>query len=198
MSMILDTLDTYLLIKALHLIFVITWFAGLFYIPRLFVYHIEALDKPAAAQAYIVPQLQLMTRRLWNIITWPSAILATAFALWLLYLQPIFLTQGWMHLKLFFVVLLWLYHLKCHQMVRELQRGQVRPRYTATFMRIWNEGATILPIRHHLPSDPPHHHRLDLWPRRPARPRPPPHARHKGLQKIPQKKRGGLTTSPFL
>jgi len=104
-SMILDTLDTYLLIKALHLIFVITWFAGLFYIPRLFVYHIEALDKPAAAQAYIVPQLQLMTRRLWNIITWPSAILATGFALWLLYLQPIFLTQGWMHLKLFFVVL---------------------------------------------------------------------------------------------
>ncbi len=144
MSMILDTLDTYLLIKALHLIFVITWFAGLFYIPRLFVYHIEALDQPAAAQAYIVPQLQLMTRRLWNIITWPSAILATGFALWLLYLQPIFLTQGWMHLKLFFVVLLWLYHFKCHQMVRELQRGQVRPRYTATFMRIWNEGATIL------------------------------------------------------
>jgi len=142
--MILDTLDTYLLIKALHLIFVITWFAGLFYIPRLFVYHIEALDKPAAAQAYIVPQLQRMTRRLWNIITWPSAILATGFALWLLYLQPIFLTQGWMHLKLFFVVLLWLYHFKCHQMVRELQRGQVRPRYTATFMRIWNEGATIL------------------------------------------------------
>jgi putative membrane protein len=142
--MILDTLDTYLLIKSLHLIFVITWFAGLFYIPRLFVYHIEALDQPAAAQAYIVPQLQLMTRRLWNIITWPSAILATGFALWLLYLQPIFLTQGWMHLKLFFVVLLWLYHFKCHQMVRELQRGQVRPRYTATFMRIWNEGATIL------------------------------------------------------
>jgi putative membrane protein len=52
--MILDTIDTYLLIKALHLIFVITWFAGLFYIPRLFVYHIEALDQPEAAQAYIV------------------------------------------------------------------------------------------------------------------------------------------------
>ena len=51
--MILDTIDTYLLIKALHLIFVITWFAGLFYIPRLFVYHIEALDQPEAAQAYI-------------------------------------------------------------------------------------------------------------------------------------------------
>ena len=77
--MILDSLDTYLLIKALHLIFVITWFAGLFYIPRLFVYHIEALDQPEAAQAYVVPQLQLMTRRLWNIITWPSAILATGF-----------------------------------------------------------------------------------------------------------------------
>lgn len=137
-------IDTYLLVKALHLIFVITWFAGLFYIPRLFVYHIEALDKPQAAQAYIVPQLQLMTRRLWYIITWPSAVLATGFAFWLLYLQPSWLTQGWMHLKLFFVVLLWLYHLKCHQMVGELQRGQVRSRYTPIFMRIWNEGATLL------------------------------------------------------
>ena len=137
-------IDTYSLIKALHLIFVITWFAGLFYIPRLFVYHLEALQKPAPAPDYLVPQIQLMTRRLWNIISWPSAVLATFFALWLLWLMPGWLTQGWMHLKLFFVVLLWLYHLKCHQMVRELQRGHIRPRYTPTFMRIWNEGATLL------------------------------------------------------
>ena len=75
-------------IKALHLIFVITWFAGLFYIPRLFIYHIEATQKDSHQAAVLVPQLKLMARRLWTIICWPSAILATGFAIWLLVLNP--------------------------------------------------------------------------------------------------------------
>ena len=61
-------------IKALHLIFVITWFAGLFYIPRLFIYHIEALKKTKTEANILIPQLKLMAKRLWYIITWPSAI----------------------------------------------------------------------------------------------------------------------------
>lgn len=134
--------DYYNYIKALHLIFVITWFAGLFYIPRLFIYHIEAVDKPSPGREILVQQLQLMARRLWYIITWPSAILATVFAISLLILMPSWLQQPWMHLKLGFVLLLIGYHLKTHQMFRQLQRNEIR--YTSRYMRIWNEGATIL------------------------------------------------------
>ncbi len=72
-------MEYYNYIKALHLIFVITWFAGLFYIPRLFIYHIEATQKTASEQKILSEQLKLMAKRLWYIITWPSAILATIF-----------------------------------------------------------------------------------------------------------------------
>ena len=104
-------------IKALHLIFVITWFAGLFYIPRLFIYHIEASKKPKQEADILIPQFKLMARRLWYIITWPSAVLAILFALWLLVLMPSWLAQSWMHLKLSFVVLLVIYHLKTNNYI---------------------------------------------------------------------------------
>ena len=129
-------------IKALHLIFVVTWFAGLFYIPRLFIYHIEADAKPSPEREILTRQLKLMTKRLWFIITWPSAILCTLFALWLLILMPDWLEQPWMHVKLAFVVLLIVYHLRCHQMFKQLQRDEVK--YTSHFMRIWNEVATLV------------------------------------------------------
>ena len=129
-------------VKALHLIFVITWFAGLFYIPRLFIYHIEASQKPSPDKEILTEQLQLMTKRLWYIITWPSAVLATSFAIWLLILMPGWLQQPWMHVKLGFVILLIAYHLKNHQIFKQLQRGEVK--YTTNFMRIWNEGATLI------------------------------------------------------
>ena len=73
-------LEYYNYIKSLHLIFVITWFAGLFYIPRIFIYHIEAQEKTAVERDILSVQLKLMAKRLWYIITWPSAILAAAFA----------------------------------------------------------------------------------------------------------------------
>lgn len=129
-------------IKSLHLIFVITWFAGLFYIPRLFVYQIEAFDKPSPEKEILGRQLKLMAKRLWNIITWPSAILATFFAVWLIILVPAWLEQSWMHVKLAFVVLLILYHLKTHQFYKQLQRDNVRK--SSNFMRLWNEGATFI------------------------------------------------------
>lgn len=129
-------------IKSLHLIFVITWFAGLFYMPRLFIYHIEANAKPSPEKEILTKQLQLMAKRLWYIITWPSAILATIFAIWLLVLLPGWLQESWMHVKLAFVVLLIVYHLKTHQIFKQLQRDEVK--YTSRFMRIWNEGATLI------------------------------------------------------
>lgn len=135
-------MELYNYVKALHLIFVITWFAGLFYIPRLFVYQIEAFYRSSPEKEILGKQLKLMAKRLWFIITWPSAILATVFAVWLLILIPEWLQQNWMIIKLVFVVLLFLYHFKTHQIFKQLQKDEVR--YTSKFMRIWNEGATIV------------------------------------------------------
>ena len=135
-------MEYYNYIKSLHLIFVITWFAGLFYIPRLFVYQIESFYKPSPEKEILGTQLKLMAMRLWTIITWPSAILATFFGVWLLILQPLWLQQGWMHVKLTFVVLLILYHLQTHQYYKQLQRDEVKK--TSNFMRLWNEGATFI------------------------------------------------------
>lgn len=135
-------MEYYNYIKSLHLIFVITWFAGLFYIVRLFVYHIEANSKPSPEKEILINQYKLMSYRLWFIITWPSAVLATIFAVTLLFLMPDWLNQSWMHVKLAFVLLLIGYHLKCHQIYKQLQRDEVK--YTTTFMRLWNEGATII------------------------------------------------------
>ncbi|WP_378180424.1 CopD family protein [Aquimarina sp. SS2-1] len=134
--------EYYNYIKALHLIFVITWFAGLFYIPRLFIYQIEAFQKPSPDKEILGDQLKLMAKRLWFIITWPSAVLATLFAVWLLILRPGILHNGWMHVKLGFVLLLFIYHLKSHQIFKQLQVGIIK--WTSNQMRLWNEGATII------------------------------------------------------
>lgn len=134
--------EYYNYIKALHLIFVITWFAGLFYIPRLFIYQIEAFDKPSPEKEILGDQLKIMAKRLWYIITWPSAVLAILFAVLLLIISPAWLLQSWMHIKLVFVFLLILYHLKTHQILNQLQNDQVN--YSSKFMRVWNEVTTII------------------------------------------------------
>jgi len=135
-------MEYYNYIKSLHLIFVITWFAGLFYIVRLFVYHAEAKDKSEPEQSILIKQYQLMQYRLWYIITWPSAILASVFAFWLLLIMPQWLQQDWMIVKLGFVVLLYLYHWKCHQFFNQLQKNEVNN--SSNFFRLWNEGATLI------------------------------------------------------
>lgn len=135
-------MEFYNYIKALHLIFVITWFAGLFYIVRLFVYHAEAKEKSEPEKSILIKQYQLMQYRLWYIITWPSAILASIFAFWLLYLIPAWLEQDWMIVKLGFVVLLYAYHIKCHLIFKQLQQNEVKN--SSNFFRLWNEGATLI------------------------------------------------------
>ena len=134
-------MEYYNYIKSLHLIFVVTWFAGLFYEPRLFIYHIEASKKNSPAKEILEKQLKIMSRRLWYIITWPSAILATVFAIWLLILLPQWLYESWMLIKLGFVLLLYAYHIKTHQIFLHLQRDEIK--YSSNFMRLWNEGATL-------------------------------------------------------
>lgn len=133
---------TYLYIKSLHIIFVTTWFAGLFYIIRLFIYYKEADEKEEPEQSILKKQYALMSKRLWYIITYPSAVLATLFAVWLLILQPFWLDSNWMWIKLFFVLLLFAYHGSCQHMYNQIAKGYLK--YSSYGLRIWNEVATII------------------------------------------------------
>ncbi len=132
----------YLYIKSLHIIFVTTWFAGLFYIIRLFIYFKEAEKKSAPAKSILQNQYALMSKRLWYIITWPSAVLATIFAIWLLILQPFWLEANWMLIKLAFVAVLYAYHWSCQIMYNQIKKGFLK--YSSFALRIWNEVATII------------------------------------------------------
>lgn len=132
----------YLYLKSLHIIFITTWFAGLFYIIRIFIYHKEAEEKEEPAQGILQKQYVLMGKRLWYIITWPSAVLASIFAYWLLFLNPSFLQQNWMWVKLGFVLLLYLYHWSCQILLNQMEKGQIK--MSSDRLRIWNEVATII------------------------------------------------------
>lgn len=132
----------YLYLKSLHIIFVVTWFAGLFYIVRLFIYHTEANDKPSPEKEILQTQFKLMSKRLWYIITWPSCVLTLIFAIWMLFLNFSLLSMSWMLLKLGFVGLLLLYHLFCHRIFAQLQRDIIK--YSSFKLRIFNEISTIL------------------------------------------------------
>ena len=112
------------IILALHIIFIVTWFAGLFYIVRLFVYQIEAREKPENERAVLEPQFKMMAKRLWYGITWPSFILTLIFGPWLLVLKPIYLELGFMHIKLTLVGGLIIYHFICHSMFLKLQNDK--------------------------------------------------------------------------
>ncbi|WP_439127910.1 CopD family protein [Polaribacter sp.] len=132
----------FLYVKALHIIFVVTWFAGLFYIVRLFIYQTEAENKLEPAKSILQTQYKLMSKRLWYIITWPSAILASIFAFWMLYQNPIYLEMPWMLVKLSFVLALYFYHGFCHNIYKKLQNDVVK--YSAFKLRIFNEISTII------------------------------------------------------
>jgi len=134
--------EYYYYIKSLHIIFVVTWFAGLFYIPRLFVYQIEAFYKPPPEKEILGKQLKLMTKRLWFIITWPSSILAIFFGVLLIIPRLFYLTDSWMQVKLGFVLLLVIYQTRTHVYYKQLQKDIVKR--SSSFMRIWNEGATFI------------------------------------------------------
>ena len=134
-------------IKALHIIFVVTWFAGLFYMPRLFIYATEAGDKPEAEKKVLREQFAIMMKRLWYGITWPSAILTLVLGVWVLYRggwdSILFAEAGqWLLLKLGFVVLLYVYHFSLQRIFVQEMRGEFR--YSSQQLRMWNEVATVL------------------------------------------------------
>lgn len=108
----------YLWIKAFHIIFVITWFAGLFYLPRLFVYHAIATDIPS------LERFKVMERKLYRGIMTPSGVLTVLSGSWLLYLSPGWLAQGWLHAKLLLVGLLIAYHAYSGWLLREFRNDR--------------------------------------------------------------------------
>lgn len=132
---------TYDIIKALHIIFVVTWFAGLFYIVRLFIYHVEAATEENPKREILQQQYSLMQKRLWFGITWPSMILTVIFGTWMLYLNPALLKMPYMHLKLTLVGLLLIYHFYCQVIFNNLKSGNNK--LTSHGLRILNEVATL-------------------------------------------------------
>jgi putative membrane protein len=130
----------YLYIKALHIIFVVTWFAGLFYIVRLFIYQTEAAARSEPERSILVDQYKIMARRLWYGITWPSAVITLVMGLGLLhnYIPDIPL---WLWIKIAFVLGLFIYQFICHKIFLQLQHGIVR--HTSQKLRVWNEVATV-------------------------------------------------------
>ncbi|HQQ94488.1 MAG TPA: CopD family protein [Bacteroidia bacterium] len=131
----------YAYIKALHIIFVVSWFSALFYIVRLFIYTREAQDKDPVAGPILTQQLLIMQKRLWYIIGWPSMFLSLGFGLWMLVLNPVLLTLPWMWLKLIAVSLLLLYHLECQRIHKQQKQGVFRRK--SIHLRLFNELATV-------------------------------------------------------
>jgi putative membrane protein len=112
--------------------------------PRLFVYIIESNQKPEPERSILLKQLNMMASRLWFGITWPSAIITLGMGTALIVNQPEWLQQGFMHIKLTLVFLLYLYHFSLQYVFNQLRRGVMR--YTSQQMRMWNEVATLFLI----------------------------------------------------
>ena len=121
-------------IKALHIIFVVTWFAALFYLPRLYVYHAMAEDRPG------IERFKIMERKLYYGIMTPSAVLAVGFGLWL-WLGYGY-AGGWLHAKLALVLVLIVYHLWCGRLLRAFRED--RNRRSHVWFRWFNEFPVLL------------------------------------------------------
>jgi protoporphyrinogen IX oxidase len=128
--------------KAFHLIGVVVWFAGLFYLVRLFVYHAEASQEPESAQIILKNQYQIMEKRLYHIITTPGMILTVAMAIGLLTTEPEMLKSPWLHFKLAMVGLLIIYHFFCGRIMKKLAQNECN--LTGQQFRALNEAPTIL------------------------------------------------------
>ena len=130
----------YSYVKAIHIIFIVTWFAGMFYIPRLFIYNTEASAKPEPDRQILQAQFAIMMKRLWYGITWPSAVLTVIFGGWMGFLYGSI--PSWLGLKLGFVAVLYAYHFTLHKIY--LQQSKQIFKYSSQQLRVWNEIATIL------------------------------------------------------
>ncbi len=133
-------------LKALHIIFIVTWFAGMFYMPRLFIYATEAGEKGETEKKILRNQFAVMMKRLWYGITWPSAVITLILGLSVLFhggwYKTLFEPAGtWLLVKLVFVLLLYVYHISLHCIFKQEMSGLYK--YSSNQLRIWNEVATV-------------------------------------------------------
>lgn len=135
-------IENYAVWKALHIIFVVSWFAGLFYMVRLFIYHTEANMRPEDEKRILQEQFDVMQNRLWYIITTPAMILTVVFGTIMLISNPALLKMSWMHIKLTFVAILLVYHFICQGIMNRLKERSSK--WKSGHLRIWNEVATLL------------------------------------------------------
>lgn len=133
---------SYEYVKALHIIFVVCWFAGLFYIPRLFIYFVEAQEREPVVREALQSQFKIMQKRLWYGITWPAMVGTYIFGFWMIYLIPAYLQQPWMMIKLVFIFLLTLYHLQCGAIRKQQAENIIK--FSSMKLRIFNEAATVI------------------------------------------------------
>ncbi len=133
--------EAYLWFKSLHIIGVVVWFAGLFYLVRLFIYHVEAQELKGEVKDAFIKQYSLMEKRLANIITTPGMVLAVSMAIGLLILQPSWLYERWMQVKLLFVSLLLFYHIFCYKLMSLLANDNCK--WTGRQLRALNELPTL-------------------------------------------------------
>lgn len=129
----------YAYVKAVHIIFIVTWFAGMFYMPRLFIYNREAQDKPEPDKQILSAQFKIMMRRLWYGITWPSAVITAIMGGWIAWLYGSI--PEWLAIKLAFVCGLYAYHFTLHKIFIQQQKGIFK--YSTQQLRLWNEIATL-------------------------------------------------------
>jgi putative membrane protein len=127
---------------AVHIIFVVSWMAGLFYGVRLFIYHTEANDRPEIEKNILQREFQKIEGRLWNIITIPAMVLTVLAGFLMLYTRPYYFELPWMQVKLGFVALLLIYHFICQRIMKQLRRGIFK--FSSNQLRLWNEVATVL------------------------------------------------------
>ena len=133
----------YLYLKALHIIFIVTWFSGLFYIVRLFIYNAEANEKQEPEKSILRNQFSIMIKRLWLGITWPSAVITLILGPLLIYINPAIL-DTWLWIKIGFVIGLYLYHYSLHVLYKQQNKNYFK--YSSQQLRIWNEVATVFLI----------------------------------------------------
>jgi putative membrane protein len=131
----------FLYIKSLHIIFVVCWFAALFYMVRLFIYVAEAQKKEEPAKTILTTQLLMMQKKLWYIIGWPGMIGTFIFGWWMIWENPVYLSLPWMWLKLVLVGGLFLYHMQCQMIYKKQTKGVFV--WGSFKLRLFNEVATV-------------------------------------------------------
>ncbi len=131
---------SYLTLKALHLVGAVSWFAGLFYLPRLLIYDVEANDRPEAERRVLQPQFRLMGHRLWYGITTPAMIFTLVFGFWLALSSSHWGTL-WLNVKLGALAGLVAYHYVMGRLRKQVLTGDCR--WRSIHLRLWNEVATV-------------------------------------------------------